>query len=478
MRTLPRLKLALNSERGSVALPMAVAMLVLTLALGAVAVGQATTALDGSKRDVRVKRALQAADAGLETAVWRNNTLSEALSNPLATLTCAVRVSGGALDLVAPQGIGGSQWCPASGPEEIGNGESFSYSISALAAIDLDNLDSTLDRKIVATGTSGNVTRRVTANASALDLRLLFRDYTVFSKEDLNLSNQADVGSPEISGNARSNANINLNHPNARVYGDATPGPGFAVNEPTRASGSTAPALEPLNLPAVTMPTPPELNGNVCKTPGGLLNLLWVDCPLSVWNPSTRRLVTSGSRVVAMLGNVHSVCSITASNSSQILFTAPVLSTTQPVRVYIDSPANCGGTSGVTYSNNPTIRTAALNLGLNVPLLGSIPSLTNPVVQFYGAGASTLTLANNNATPALQMTFYGPSSNVTIDNYARVVGGISANRVTMSNNSEVVPAAAGLGDLVSSILPLYSVSRYRECSSTPPAAGQPPDTGC
>ncbi len=132
----------------------------------------------------------------------------------------------------------------------------------------------------------------------------------------------------------------------------------------------------------------------------------------------------------------------------------------------------------MSYSNNPTIRTAQLNLGLNVPLLNNIPSLTNPVVQFYAVGASTLTLANNNATPALQMTFYGPNANVTVDNHARVIGGISANRVTMSNNSEIIPASPGLGDLVSSILPLYSVSRYRECSATPPAAGQPPDTGC
>jgi len=483
MLILRYLQTMLRSERGSVALPAAVGMLMLTLALGAVAVGQATTALDGSSRDVRVKRALQAADAGLETALWRNNTLSEALNAPLATLTCAVRVSGGALDLVAPQGIGGAQWCPASGPEEIGNSESFTYSITALGAIDLDGLESTLDRKIVSMGSAGGITRRVTSNASALDVRRLFRDYTVFSNDDLNLSNQADVGSPEIDGNARSNGNIFLNHPNATVYGDATPGPGMTVSGPGSATGSTAPALEPLVLPAVTMPTGAAVDGNVCKTPGGLLNLVWVNCATSGtasqnwWNPITRRLNVAGG-TVAMLGNVHSVCSINVSNNSKLLFTTPVLTTTQPVQIYIDTPANCGGSAGLTTNNNPEIRTAQLNLGLNVPLLSSIPTLTNPILQIYAAGNSPININNNSATPGVPMTIYAPSTTVTIGNYARLTGGIAANRVTLGNNSEVIAVGGSLGDLVSSILPLYSVGRYRECAAAAPAAGQAPDTGC
>lgn len=453
-------------------------MLVLTLAIGAVAVGQATTALNGSSRDVRVKRALQAADAGLEAAVWRTNTLSEAVNNPLGLLTCAVRVSGGLVSFVAPGGVGGSQWCPVSGPEELGNGESFSYRISALADLNLDGLSSTLDRQIVATGTSGAVTRRVMANATALDIRRLFDDYTVFSNTDLNMSNQADVGTPAIQGNARSNGNINLNSPNATVYGNATPGPGMAVTGSGSATGSTSPALESLVLPPVTMPTGSEIDGNVCKTPGGLANLFWVNCSNAVWNPTTRRLTVSGGTVV-MSGNVHSLCSMTISNHSTVLFTAPLVSgLSKPVRIYVDTPANCAGSSGISLSNNPTIKTAQLNLGLNVPLLNSLPSLTYPTLQVYVAGNSTTTFANNNATPPVPMAIYAPSGTVTVDNHATIVGGIAANTVTMSNNSDVVPASASLGGLISSVLPIYTISRYKECSATPPAANQSPSTGC
>lgn len=468
-----------RAERGSAALPVAVAMLVLTLAIGAVAVSQATTALDGTSRDARVKRALQAADAGLETAAWRNNSLSDVVNDPLRTTTCAVRVSGGAIDLVAPQSIGGRKWCPPSGPEEIGGSETFTYSISALADVDLDGVASTLDRKIVVTGQSGSVTRRVTANASALEIRKLFGDYLVFSKEDLNLSNQSDVGSPEIGGNARSNGSIYLNHPNANVYGNATPGPGRTVSGPGQATGSTAPALEPLVLPPVTMPTGSAVDGNVCKTPGGLGNLLWVNCSTTVWNPTTRRLNVSGNGTVVMSGNVHSVCSITVSNSPKVFFTAPVVNgLTQPVRVYIDTPANCGGSASVTFSNNPEIRTAQLDLGLNVPLLSSVPSLSSPIIQLFAAGAGPISVQNNNATPGLPMAIYAPAANVTVDNYARITGGIAANRVTMSNNSRIVSAGSTLGDLITSIFPVYKLSRYKECSAAPPSTGQVPDTGC
>lgn len=479
MRALRHLSSRLRSQRGSVALPAAVGMLVLTLALGAVAVTSATRALDSSNRDIRVKRALQAANSGLESAIWRTNTLSEAVNNPLGLLTCAVRLSGGAIDMVAPQGIGGSQWCPQSGPEEIGSGESFTYRMSALADIDLDDLESTLERTIVATGTSGGITRRVTARATALDIRRMFNDYAVFSDTDLNMSNQTDVGTPEIQGNARSNGNINLNHPNATVHGDATPGPGYTVNGPGDASGSTSPALEPLVLPPVTVPTGADVDGNNCKTPGGLLNLLWVNCSSAVWNSSTRRLTITGSGTYVMSGNVHSVCSISVSNNATLIFTAPLINgVTEPVRVYLDSPSNCGGSSSFTLNNNPTIRTGLVNLGLNVPLLSSIPSLTNPTIQLFAAGNGTISLNNNTATPSVPIAIYAPSGSVSITNYARIVGGVAAGTVTMGNNSEVVPAGASLGSLITSITPLYTVSRYKECTAAEPAVGQAPDSGC
>jgi hypothetical protein len=479
IRAIRHLARRIGSQRGSVALPAAVGMLVLTLALGAVAVTSATRALDGSNRDIRVKRAVQAANTGLETALWRTNTLSEAVNNPLGLLTCAVRVSGGAINMLAPQGIGGAQWCPQSGPEEIGSSESFSYRISALADVELDDLESTLERTIVATGTSAGVTRRVTARATALDIRRLFGDYTVFSDTDLNLSNQADVGTPEIQGNARSNGNIFLNHPGATVHGDATPGPAGTVSGPGNVTGSTSPALEPLVLPPVTAPPGSEVDGNNCRTPGGLLNLVWVNCSSGVWNASTRRLTITGSGTYVMSGNVHSLCSISVSNSATLIFTAPVVSgVTQPVRVYIDSPANCGGSASFTLNNNPTIRTGLINLGLNVPLLGSIPSLTNPTIQLFAVGNSTVTLNNNTATPPVPLAIYAPQGTVTITNYARVVGGVAAGQVSMSNNSEVVPAGPGLGSLITSITPLYTVSRYKECSAAAPSAGQAPDQGC
>ncbi|MEA2346341.1 MAG: hypothetical protein QOG62_128 [Thermoleophilaceae bacterium] len=447
------------------ALPVALAMVTLLLLLGSVVTIQTVTAMSGTNRDARVKLAIQAANAGLETAQWRTNTLSEAVNNPLTTLNCALRGVSGTISLVGPVNIQGVPWCPASSPESLGNGESYSYQISGLAGIDFDNLSSTLDREVVATGTANGITRRVLGRYTAIDMARLFTDFAVFSKETLTISNNTDVGSSEIHGNARSNSDIALSN-NASISGNAMPGPGHTVTLDNNSSvnGTTTPATEPIVLPPATMPLSSDVDG-ICRT--GLLNLQ--TCSSAIWNTTTRRLSLSGQNVT-MIGNVFSLCSLVLTNNSTLTFTpANVLA---PMRVYIDSPSNC------LVSGSPPA--ASLSASNNWRIQVGLTALTYPIVQMYVVGAATPTTISldNNSSSSSPIALYAPNSNVTLSNNASFRGGIAANRLTLSNHADITPAGVQIGSLIGLLSPIYTLTRYSECSTTVPGPSQSPDAGC
>jgi hypothetical protein len=126
-------------------LPVVAMVLTLALMLGGAAVLQATVTTDTAQRDVNGHKAMQAAEAGLDMAQYRMNTLSLDLRSlldlsPPLNLTqnlktqCVAQVSG----QLAIRELSAGQWCGASETEALGNGASFTYEISPVAVLDLD----------------------------------------------------------------------------------------------------------------------------------------------------------------------------------------------------------------------------------------------------------------------------------------------------------------------------------------------------
>ncbi len=476
-RFLGRLAWRLRSEAG-IALPVSVIVLSLVMLLGAVAVGQAVSASSGTHRDSNSKRALQAANAGVETALWRMNALAEQTTDPSET-TCLIRGADLSLQLV---GVSTDGWCPAGAAEDIGGGESYWYRVSGpQAGLDFDGLHSTIDRRIVSTGSAGGVTRRVVTDVSALNLSGFFSDYVAFSRDDMTLSNQGDIGSPEVQGNARSNGSIFLEHPNSRVYGNATPGPGEAVltgegggSASTRVDGSTAPAENPLELPQAIVPPAADVDGETCDVSLALL----YTCPSHAYDPSSRRLALDGDTVV-LRGNTFVFCSITMRNNSRLKLAPTDL--LEPVRIYIDAPENCEDSTGnpplrsLSFENQPRISWALDLLGI------SLSDLTHPVLQMYVVGGDPPTEIhyenNNTSEENVPMTLYAPNSNVTFENYARLTGGVIASKLTMSNNTSIAPTSASIGEVITGVTPIYHEKRFAECTAQA-VAGSAPDEGC
>lgn len=148
------LRARMTGQRGF-ALPAALVVLTVTLMLAAAAGMAAMSATDTANRDVRVKRALAAAEAGLEAAQARTNSLAIDLDNVLDLNQQCVVSTDGVLSLLIPTAGG---WCNAV-TEDLGTGSSYSYQVSpvtnlvpALPPILLGNWNGALSRKIVATG--------------------------------------------------------------------------------------------------------------------------------------------------------------------------------------------------------------------------------------------------------------------------------------------------------------------------------------
>lgn len=156
---------------------VAVTVLVLgiILAMAGAAVALAVRSVDTSNRDKRGARSLAAADAGLDVARYRMNrtllatkklTLSAPgtttdLDSVLATLDClSVTVDGGVpgtkLGKILPSG---DQVCPATEPEPLGDGTTFSYRVANRFAIGAA-LPEILTRQVLVTGHGPRGTQR------------------------------------------------------------------------------------------------------------------------------------------------------------------------------------------------------------------------------------------------------------------------------------------------------------------------------
>jgi hypothetical protein len=325
--------------------------------------------------------------------------------------------------------------------ERIGAGET----ATAWVSDDLEPIKRMTDsRDIVATGAQHDGARRVKTHWTMFDIRQLFWDYAVFSDRDLYLNNQADVGSPTIRGNARSNGSIHLGNPGNVVYGDATPGPGGVVDNRGTVVGSTQAAGEPLALPAVDT-SQAAVNDNALICANG--------CPPGV-SFTGGDLVLSGSNVTVR-GNTFLLCSLELSGTGNPTITFQPVDATKPVRVFIKDQAQC-----------PAPRPAlALDVGQKPNV--QVASTAFPSLQIFMAGSPdrppSVSIANHN--PSLPITLYAPSANVTIANNGTITGGIAARSVTMSNSTQVVVPSGGT-TLDLEVPPEITPGDFIECTST------------
>jgi Tfp pilus assembly protein PilX len=430
-------KLARSQE--GIALPVTIIILVICAALAALAASAAITGNHQSTRDRSVKRALGAADAGVDLAQYRINKLVEVLTD---AKPCVVVDATGRL---TTQAIAADGWCPEVS-EELGDGATFRYRVSNRSNTVVSG-KTYWQQSIVSTGVLGNVQRRLKAVVSApVDAGFSPFKYGVYSNKDLVLHNTAT-----ITGSAGSNGNISI-FESAVICGDIFLGgtltkdrqtsqcPGYGVTK------TTEPALSPVKTPRIN-----DIGRFGTTDP-------WTDPGNIQWSPSTRVLKMFGQSTLTLTGQDYKICQLEMSEGSELI----IPDDGTPVRIFIDSPENCGGTNGsVSMINTSEI--------VN-------PSGNPTLAQIYLVGStSKATTAGFYNKRDVSMTLYAPRSTITLDNPNTIRGAVSGDQVAISNSSQILQDSRTTG-ITLGVPPITDRADWKECTAQPTGSG--PADGC
>jgi Tfp pilus assembly protein PilX len=440
----------LAAERG-IALPLALGILLVVAGLAAVASRAAINASHSSFQDSNVKRAIQAANAGVKAAVYQLNHL-QPVSNQ-----CVVRAaSGSTLSTAAASG----QWCPIQS-EDLDANSRYSFQVSRSTPLAFNsNGQASTERSIVSTGTVNGVLRRVFVRVSSPGGDPLFpRDHAVVSLSPVDFGN-----SVHITGHLGSNGDITLRN-SVRVDGNAYPGLNKTVTlyQSAMVTGSKTPVTEAYAGAPVNQRGADTVNDN-----GGIGTIDTWTSPGSIgWDPGTRVLTMSGTSTLTLTGDRYSFCRIELRNSASIRIAARG-ATQPPLRIYVDTPQNCGGGAGMG----------------SVSLLqsSSFQNLNNSPATFLLAVSGSLTTSTtvdlaNAAGPGVLtvMGIYAPYSTVNFSNSINLVGAVLAKQVLASNNITITYDPLIL-QLVEDPQYLYRRTQYLECTNV--ATSTSPDSGC
>lgn len=443
-------------QESGVALPVALGVLMVVGGLATVAARASIVASGQSFRDINVKRAVQAAYAGVQALRYQTN-----LMQPRVTECVAKDTATGALTNVPVQADG---WCEPQ-IEELGDNAGYTAKITSSTALTA-NGQLLAQRRIVSTGTANGVKRRIAQTINAATGAPLFAPgYAAISLSSV------DIGSTvQIAGGLGSNGNVTLRN-SAQVCGPATPGPGKALslfNSASVCGGfSTTPAQQDFQLQPVDLSDTAEVNDDARVTAAitavGSPADVCTSCDQIDWDPVARSLVMNNDSTLTLSGNVYSFCRLEMNNSSQLIVS--VRDPDTPLKIYIDTPENCGaGMGSVRLRNN----TGIVNLNSDPTTL-----------QLHVAGSSTAATSvsfENSFSSSMIMAVYAPSSTISMTNNLHLVGALAAKTLQMQNNTSLTYHER-IGDVsTGSTMRVYNHEDYVECTTEPTDSTY--DSGC
>ena len=443
----------LTEERG-VALPVALAVLFTVAGLATVAARAAIVSNNQSFRDNNAKRAVQGANAGLQAAVYQTNLLQ-----PSSTQCVHKAVSNGALTNGALQA---NNWCQPQ-TEDLGDGATYTFQVSSPTVVTTSTGLSVDQRTVVSYGTVNGVRRRAVVTINAGRGAPIFPPgYAVAVRESINIKNNAD-----ISGHIGSNGTITVKN-NLDICGNITPGPGKTASIGQNLSQcpgyNTAPAAEPLDLQPVDISkaTP---NDNIrltnMKAGSGSPQDTCSNCSKISWSNATR-VLTIDNATWNPTGNVYLFCRLELKSGGKI----QIASRSTPLFIYIDSPNNCGGTTGMG----------------SVLLDGTFTNLYSPAhaIAILVAGsptkATSVDLPTNDANSPIGI--YAPNSTVIQQNGVNFTGAVVSKTLDVKNNAKFTWHASINGLQSGSDIRFFQAATgsYKECTTAPTTAA--PDSGC
>lgn len=419
------------------ALPTALFAMIASMALASAAILSSVDVQQGTTRDHDSKEAIAAADAGASVALLRLNRFQGSLS---ATYPC-----------VGPAGeaqAASAGWCPETASESVG-GASFTYRVSAY--------DGTGIYSVVATGTSDTVSRRVEVGLVSYSGKNVFANEKLIGRDNFMLEGTPDIrtdigtngdiegkGTPTICGNVRHG--IGKEAPEPDCEGEVKEGemelPPFTAPE----------NLATINSNCRLEVSPPES----CK---GVDTYTKKRTATDPWDAETRAIHLSKNAKLTVGGDDYFACSLTI-DSGELIMAAE-----SNVRIFIDTPENCGLSPGavqVKLTGNARIVSTAYN-----PAQG-----TYDVPGIYVLGESSVELAGSFGTNEFML--YAPDSHIDIGGSATWKGMFAGKSIKV-HGTPLIESDPNIPPPDIHFATLLQRTRYVECTGV---AVSPPDASC
>lgn len=458
-----RLGRRLSREDGMTMIVAIIVLLIVTM-LATITVATAVQTNRSTRRDANYKNAAEAAEAGLQIAVYRLNML-----NP-DTTHCV----GDAVALPASNG-----WCQSSA-YTLGNGSTYTYYTtpvmgSTFTCIGLIITSSDVNQRCVtAVGTSNGISARSQIRTGAFAAQPLFPDAGVIGLKTVTMS-----GNASVTGSAASNGTVSQSG-NANSQGVIL-GPAGTYTHSGGASGGTVShltspiVLDPVNpgtsnqTSISACPARSQAGYTTCNDDNRITNGLaspkvspydQTSGNIS-WNAATRVLSMSGQSSLTLGGGLYNFCNISMSGQASLTLASGVMT-----EVFIDSHDDPG--SGCASGTG------------NLDMSGGsswINSSQNPLaMQFYvygnSNGSSSVTFSGN---ANMYGVVYAPQSQVTLSGNGSLVGGLAAQNVTISGNGFNWDGRAGT--LQATTAGIAYRTGWAQCSASPPTSSNP-GSGC
>jgi hypothetical protein len=431
------------------ALPTALFAMIASLALASAAVLSSVDVQQGSTRDHDSKEAIAAADAGAGVALLRLNRFQGSLS---LTNPCV----GPAGETQEPT----EGWCPSTQVESVG-GATYTYRVSAYT--------STKALTVVAVGTSGTVSRRVSVGLIGEGGQNVFADEKLIGQDNIVVK-----GNAHINTDIGTNGNIEGNG-NPTLCGNVRHGIGKTAFPPSCGKSTTEGEKE---LPPVVAPTDIATNNWDCRLAATVLapNCLSksnVDTYIKVsgkkeqdkrtekepWEATPKNLnVKSEGTTLTMGGLDYLVCTINIQNGNLIMAGGANM------RIFVDTPEHCGLSSGATQVEIT---------GGNITSTGYIPSQGSySVPGIYLLGNGAVKLGGNAGTN--ELILYAPESEITMDGTAEWIGLIAGKTLNIPG-TPTIKSDPNITPPNYTVASLLRRTRYVECTG---ASAPTPNGNC
>jgi hypothetical protein len=480
-------------EEAGIALPAALGVLAVvgTLSTATFAVSMRLNDTSTASRDA--KRALAAADAGLEAAMFRMNEIGLQSESKCFTTEAVDPASG-----TDPE-TGGT---PAAGEcagieEDLGNGSGYTYYVTpalddtdVCAGLPVHTTDpegevTITQRCVTSIGEAGDERRRIQARVASYIGMQLFPVGGILAINGITVKNTAIVN-----GVLGSNGEIELGN-NSYVGGGIQLGTA-STPPPTLGNGSTlgGPVTYRSEAEGAFVLAPIDM-GNTATVNDNNRIATGQDSGSKVTYTNTanapRVLSIGNNGSLTLGGGTYNFCKVTLGNNAFITIAAGA-----KIRFFLDSPDRLpAGTQDDCIPDNYTgtasqkAATARAN-GYGGMELGQGSNFNNPghainfQIYMYGYTDGSHSVEFNNSQ-AVNAAIYAPSSELIWKNTAGITGAVAASKVEFKNSATFSWAGGAgqfdLSELRTDTVSVYYRMAWTECRRIRTAASDP-ESGC